>query len=645
MCGIVGVAGEHDPIWVRRMSAVLAHRGPDDHGVYHDPAGRVSLANRRLSIIDVEGGHQPMANEDGTLWVVFNGEIYNAPALRKRVQDRGHQLRTANADTEVLLHLYEDEGEEFLGRLNGMFAFVLYDAQRRQLFGARDRLGIKPLYYSAQPGRFAFASELKALLALPGMSRDVDRASVFHYMSLKYLPADRSIFQEIRRLPPGHWFRYDLASKRLTIQRYWQLSFVPEQGLSEAEWAQRLRETLRQATRRWTRSDVPIGCALSGGLDSAAVLGLAAEAGCLSLRTYALGVEGWPESVAELDLARETARRWGTEHHEWRVSPSELLDDLIPMVWHLDEPYGGGLPSWFVFKLLRRHVKVALTGTGGDELFGSYGKFHLLEARPLGRWVRQLRDGVADWRSGVRPLPALRGGERRRGKSLFQAFYFERMYYAADDIKRRLVFGRWAREIEDSSGMLEAIYKRTPSEAVRDRVAHLDFSTQLAEEFLLVTDRFSMAHSVEARVPLLDHEVVETVFRVPASLRTHPRDLKRLFRHSVADLVPASVQAAPKRGFVLPTGAWLRGPLRGLAETLLDPARLERQEFFQPAFYTEVVRPHLAGEADAADLVWTALMFQLWHVVFIEEEAVEAPVFTWQALCSRGARVHATGSA
>ena len=392
MCGIVGIAGQHDSEWVRRMNTVIAHRGPDDHGEYRSPDGLVSLAMRRLSIIDLHSGHQPMHNEDGTIWVVFNGEIYNTPEIRPWLEKRGHRFITTNSDTEVLLHLYEEKGPSFVDDLNGMFAFVLHDRTRNLLFGARDRMGIKPLYYSTSNGRFAFASELKSLLTLPFIGREIDHQSLFHYMTLLYVPDEDSIIENVHRVPPGHHFTYDLNTRQLALQRYWQLRFEADEHRSENEWAEILRVQLRSAVRRWSLSDVPIACSLSGGLDSSAIVGLLGELGYPKIKTYSLGFAGDEEqSWNEIDYARQVAHRWGTEHHEIILQPQDLLSDLVSMVWHLDEPYGGGLPSWYVFREMSRDVKVGLTGTGGDELFGNYGKFRIYETQELARTSLALR--------------------------------------------------------------------------------------------------------------------------------------------------------------------------------------------------------------------------------------------------------------
>lgn len=653
MCGIVGMAGKQEAAWLWAMNASQTHRGPDDSGEYRDAACEVALAMRRLSILDLEGGHQPMGNEDGTVWIVFNGEIYNSPELRAKLVAKGHRFSTKNSDTEVLLHLYQEKQEAMLDELNGMFAFVLYDKQRRQLFGARDRIGIKPLYYYQRPDLFAFASELKALLTLPVVEREVDIQSIFHYMTLLHVPGESSIFHGIKRLPPGHWFKFDLGTRQLTVRSYWKLNLHQVEERSEDEWCALIRHELREAVQRWMLSDVPVGCSLSGGIDSTAIVGLLHESGFDRIKTYSLGFAGADEAEwDELALAREVAERWGTEHREIIMQPEDLLDDLIPMVWHLDEPYGGGLPSWYVFRLMSEEVKVGLTGSGGDELFGNYGKFQAFETSPVVRAAfaypavskagRHLPQAAwSAWRKFVEMLPAsvLDSQRKQRLSELdklceapFGHYYYANQVYFSDRLKRETVFNGNGAAIDDTAAYLQRLYNEAAASNARDAIAYVDFQTQLPEEFLLMTDRFSMAHSLEARTPFLDHELVEKIFRIPASVRTRPDNLKYLLKKSVADLLPQSVRQAPKRGFVLPVKLWLRGQLRPLAERLLAPERLAQQDIFRPTFYASYVRPHLEGRADFTWQVWAALMFQLWHLVFVEQRSVEKPTYSWRDL-------------
>jgi len=613
MCGIVGLVGAGRSGDIGRMNSLLTHRGPDDSGEYQDPAAGVFLAMRRLSILDAEGGRQPMSNADGSLWIVHNGEIYNAPELRQNLTAQGVRFRSSHSDTEVLLHLYERKGEAMLEDLNGMFAFVLYDKKRRRLFGARDRFGIKPLYLMEQPNGLAFASELKGLLQLPGVRCQINPDSLFHYMSLLYVPGENSILQGIKRLPPAHQFTYDLTTQSLTTHPYWDLNVHAPKQRTEAEWVERIQIGLKEALRRWMLSDVPVGCSLSGGIDSSAIVGLLGEMG-YKVKTYSLGFTGEQEQAwNELPLARQVAKRWGTDHHELVMEPTDLLNDLLKMVWALDEPYGGGLPSWKVFQFMRRDVTVGLTGTGGDEIFGNYGKFMTYEGNPLGgigMYLRKMFGGTG--------RPTMRR-------------YFNRWYHLPDATKRELVFAAaGSSNSPQTAALLDTLYENSEAGNVRDGIAYVDFKTQLADEFLFMTDRFSMAHSLEARVPFLDHPFVEMVFQIPAEVRTQGRDPKYLLKKAVGDLLPPELLTARKRGFVIPAQLWLRQELRPLAETLLAKERLSRQGILQPEFYDRFVRPHLEGRADCTWQIWAALMFQLWHLVFIEERCTQAPTFTWQ---------------
>ncbi|MCC2643389.1 MAG: putative Asparagine synthetase (glutamine-hydrolyzing) [Nitrospira sp.] len=652
MCGIAGMVGTEASLCVRAMTQALVHRGPDDGGYYDDLPSKVSLGMRRLSILDLEHGRQPMANRDRSVWIVYNGEIFNSPDLRRQLEQRNHRFETANSDTETLLQLYEEKQEDMLADLNGMFAFVLHDKNRNILFGARDRLGIKPLYYTRNGLPFAFASELKSLLRMPGILRDLDRASLYHYLTLRFVPGTSSIIEGVSRLAPGHWFRYELDGGRFETHCYWRPSFSPQEDRSADEWSEIVRTELRNAVQRWTLSDVPVGCSLSGGLDSSSIVGLLAEAGHAQLKTYSLGFVGaGTESLDELPLAAKVAERWGTDHHELRLQPEDLLHDLLKMVWSLDEPYGGGLPSWYVFQFMRRDVKVGMTGTGGDELFGDYGRYIALERRIAGHKAETGRGHVAAWTEVCWPLvsslvdrlPHGIGGLRSRERwshwplvrrDPFRWDYVQAFYYFSDDMKRRDIFADpAAAPVHDTAELLRSYYRQSDSAQPRDALMHLAMRTQLPEEFLFMTDRFSMAHSLEARVPFLDHSFVELMMRIPPHIRTKPDDPKYLLRQAVRDLLPNELLQAPKRGFVIPTAQWLRGPLRPLAERLLSPARLAGQGLFRPEFHAQFVRPHLDGRADYHPQIWTVLMFQIWHSLYIEQALTDCPSFSWRELC------------
>ena len=636
MCGIVGLAGRSNFACLEVMNELITHRGPDDAGIFVDEEMHVGLAMRRLSILDLASGHQPMCNEDKSVWIVFNGEIFNSPELRNQLVNR-HVFKTENSDTEVLIHLYEECGESMVDVLNGMFAFVIYDQRKRILFGARDHTGIKPLYFFNELNQFAFSSEIKSLLSLPGFERSICQQSLYHYLSLRYVPGTESIFENITRLPAGCRFFYDLQTYKLDIESYWDLHFEAVKGVGEAEWCERIRHNLKEAAHRWTLSDVPIGCSLSGGLDSTAIVGLLSENGSSNIKTYSLGFEKPEEAgISELPLARQVAEKWGTDHHELILSPDALLDDLISMVWYLDEPYGGGLPSWYVFQFMSQDVKVGLTGSGGDELFGNYGKFYPMEKRGLAR-SRQAASRVIGWGGAhskfdydyweaIKAVCTVHFPKAyKHPLSLYEYLYFT-------DREKESLLVKTAGLVETVDFMANIGSKIDPRRA-RDQVMYFDFKNQLPEEFLMMTDRFSLAHSLEARVPFLDRQFVEFVLQIPASIRAQDGDPKGLLRKSIGDLLPNEVRDGAKRGFVVPTGLWLRGRLRKVVDRLLSEEYLEKQGIFRPDFYTRFVKPHLEGKAERGERIWPILMFQLWHLVFIKEACQSKPTFRLQDIC------------
>lgn len=574
---------------------VQHHRGPDATGIFRDEPLGISMAAGRLAIIDREHADQPMRSEDGRYTLVYNGEIYNSPELRKELERDGVRFKTDHSDTEVLLRLLMRDGLSCLSRLNGMFAFAFLDSAERTVLCARDRFGIKPFYYTLQDGRFLCASELKTVCSFPFVRREVNRQSLSHYLSLQYVPGEETILEGVKRLQSGHALTYRMDAKSVEVERWWDISFtksVPPKDLPSL-----IRESLDAAIQRWTLSDVPVAVALSGGLDSSAIVGSLASHG-RTVSTFSLGFEGKDESEwNELPLARLVAQKWGTEHEEIVLDPAVLMTDLPKMVWALDEPYGGGLPSWSVFKSMSERFKVAMTGTGGDELFGNYGK-----------WT-QLEGGILSVLFGARaPSP-----------TDFENHFVNRYYYFPEDEKREILPGARG---ESTAEFLFRVFSAAPSSNVRDRVAYTDMNTQLPEEFLMMTDRFSMAHSVEARTPFLDHEFASLVLSIPAEQRTSAGNLKGRLKKAVAPWLPRELLSARKRGFVIPLKQWIRGPLRPLCERLLDSDRLKQQGLIAPDFASRYLDPHIKGSADNTNKIWTMLMFQMWHSQYIEREGV-----------------------
>jgi asparagine synthase (glutamine-hydrolysing) len=591
VCGIAAIAGDVDRELMDELARSLQHRGPDGGGVFHGDGA--SLAARRLAILDLPGGDQPLVSDDGRSAIAFNGEIYNVRELKRSLEADGVRFRSDHSDTELVLRLYETRGLDALHDLNGMFAFAIVDGVRRKLVAARDRFGIKPLYYARTPRGFGLASELRTLLRFPGVEREVDHESLWHYLTLRFVPGQRSIFEGVRRVPPGHLLEVDLDTKEVEVRRWYRLRFVRDDVPARDEWVERLHDALRTAVARWSLADVPIACSLSGGLDSSSVVALLAESGARDLRTYTLGFD---DEADELPLARALASRYGTDHHELVVDARELLDDLPALVWSLDEPYGGGLPSWYVFREIARDVKVAHTGSGGDELFGNYRRFVPFERGRLAR---------------------LRPRDVRR-------YHMTPSYYFGDGEKRALL----VRDGPPTAELLQRVFDESGSRSARDSVLYLDVATQLPDEFLHMTDRFSMAHSLEARTPFLDHELVELVASIPPELRTSADDPKGLLRDAVRGLLTPAHLEAPKRTFVFPLARWLRAELRPLAERLLADEHLERQGIFRPGLAARYLTPHVEGRVDESERLWPLLMFQLWHLLYVEEALTDAPSFT-----------------
>jgi asparagine synthase (glutamine-hydrolysing) len=604
MCGILGVTHPSDLPLLQRMAGLIRHRGPDDYGEYIDGDTHIGLAMRRLSIIDLAGGRQPMCNEDQSIWVVFNGEIYNAIELRSRLIGRGHKFRTDHSDTEVLVHLYEDEAEEMLGYLNGMFAFAIYDRNRDQLFCARDRAGIKPLYYAHTGEHFAFASELKSLRVLPWVGTSLNTQALYDYMSLQFIPAPATILEGVSKLPAGHFLTLQRVENRLCLKRYWALAPKADESRSLNDWCEVVREKVTEAVRLQVQSDVPVACSLSGGLDSTAIVSLLTREGRDRIATYTVGFTNSDANYStDLFLARAAAHHWKTDHHEVLVDCGDLLDELPRMVWHMDEPYGGGLPSWYVFRAISAHFKVALTGTGGDELFGNYGKWRLHERPWWYAHLRSVRDAYR-WRAPRAILDGFRHGQGHR---------FHR--YLLDAVKDSIVFDRSViADCRPTERHLAKLWEGMGSDVdARGRVAAMDFQLQLPEEFLAVTDRFSMAHSVEARVPFLDHELIELVFSIPGGVRTANDDPKYLLRRLLRGLVPSEILKAPKQGFTFPLTAWTRGRLKDVIGDLLSPSALRQDGFFSEKCWYKMIEPHLRGTVDYTQQIWTLLMFHLWY--------------------------------
>lgn len=615
MCGISGLfhydRTQHPDTGVlEAMRAVSRHRGPDDCGVYTDgPAG---LAFNRLSIIDLSGGHQPMSNEDGTVWIVFNGEIYNFADLRDDLLTRGHRFRT-RSDTETIVHAWEEYGEEVAARLDGMFAFAIWDSRRQVLFGARDRLGIKPFYYSSDGVRFAFASEVKSLMQVPGTPRELDPAAVGEFLLRRYIVAPHTVLKGVYKLPPGHTVL--VTNQGPVVKRYWQPPLDEEEQISEPEAIEKAGTLLENAVRSHLVSDVPLGAFLSGGLDSSCVVGLMAKLGVRDIKTFSIGYDS---PVSELDYARIVADHFHTDHHELRLSAVEFSATLPKIVWYMDEPVGdpASIPLYYLAQFARKKVTVALSGEGSDEIFAGYPiynrmlQFESFNRVPLaGFWGRILSRAAGDTKIRKyaemlgRPLEWRYGGVG----GLFSRAQAERMRISN------------ARILDGVSAAYAQCHGRSPL----GRMSYVDLTTWLPDDLLVKADRMTMANSLELRVPFLDHHLVEFATRLPRRLRLRGGVTKYLLKKWAEPLLPRNIVYRPKAGFSVPTKSWFRGDLAGYArETLLANDSISRQ-FLSPVEIERLLAAHRFE--DRSEQIYSLLVFTHWcrEVANLQPHGVE----------------------
>ena len=620
MCGINGVfhyrGGIADPALVERQARLIRHRGPDDQGLWHE--GPVALGHRRLSIVDLSpGGHQPLANEDGTLWVTFNGELYNWPEVKGTLLARGHRFR-GGSDTEMLLHLYEEHGEGLLEHLRGMFAFGLYDRSRRRLLLARDRLGKKPLFYHDDGRRIVFASELKALLLDPSVPRELDEAALADYLTFQYVPSPATIWKGVRKLPPAHYLVCDERGAR--VARYWALPVEPDPGHPVEHYRERLRALLSEAVRVRLMSDVPLGAFLSGGIDSSLVTALMSRAVSEPVKTFSIGFE--EEDVSELEHARRVARHLGTDHHELIVRPQAL--ELLPrLVWQMDEPFADAsmIPTWHVARMARRHVTVALSGDGGDEAYAGYTtygwarRYAALDRLPAA--LRRLARGPAGWLPPDHPL----GRKLRRLALAPVDRHLEVMSHFPPRDLARLLSRELAARLGGHDPYLDARRHHARARAAVGDVAglpYLDAVTYMTDDVLVKVDRTSMLESLEVRCPLLDHRVLEFVGRIPFEYKLRGEVTKWILKEVASDLLPAEILARPKRGFGIPLDRWFGGDFGRLArEVLLDP-RARRRGWFDAAAVETLVTGARQGAERGVKQTWNLVCLELWAQSYLD---------------------------
>ena len=620
MCGIAGIVSlEGKPVFereVRDMCMSIAHRGPDDEGYYFGTG--VGLGMRRLSIIDVASGRQPVRNEDGTVWVVFNGEIYNFRELRRKLEGCGHVFYT-HTDTETIVHLYEEYGKRLVEHLRGMFAFALWDERKRQLLIARDRVGIKPLYYAETGGRLVFASELKSILQLPDVDRKLSWSALSHLFTFLSTPPEEAIIDGVHKLEPGHLLTATPGREPI-IERYWDLRFEPDYARKTGYFVDRVRELVDESVRLHMVSDVPVGAFLSGGIDSSAIVATAAGITAGPLKTFSIGFS--EPDYNELEYARVIAAKFRTDHQELTLGP-DALDELEDLAWQLDEPFGdsSAIPTYLVSRLASQSVKVVLSGDGGDELFAGYDKY-LVEQRersytPLPALVRSLLGRIS------RTMPSgMRGRNFLRHMSLAGA---ER-YLDACTLFRREDMKKLFRP--DIFELLAPYEPWRPNAACMESgnrnwlsaLQRLDVKNYLPLDILTKVDRMSMAHSIETRVPLLDHKLVEFAATIPPEMNLRDGTTKHVLKQAMRGILPDAIIDRPKRGFAIPLGYWFRGKLGAYVRDLLLGETAGRRGFFNRSYIEDLIAQHESGRNLDLQL-WTLISFELWARGFLDRGA------------------------
>jgi asparagine synthase (glutamine-hydrolysing) len=636
MCGIAGILfpGNAPPDargTIERMTTALRHRGPDEAGYHVD--GRAALGHRRLSIIDLKTGQQPLYNEDRSVCVVFNGEIYNFQEIRVRLIAAGHMFRT-NSDTETIVHAYEEWGEECVTRFRGMFAFAIRDQRQDRLFLARDRFGKKPLFYAWYDGRFVFASEMKAILADPAFVRQIDDEALAAYFTFSYVPAPLTIFRGIRKLPPASVLTVEAGRAR--ERQYWDVSFAPSRNRTEADIIEEFKHRMSEAVSVRLMSEVPLGAFLSGGIDSSAVVAFMAQASASPVNTFTIGFSGDTGSFDdERKYARMVASRYGTNHRELEVRPA--LSGLVErIVRSFDEPFAddSAIPSYFVCQMARRHVTVALSGLGGDEAFCGYERYLGFY---LSQWFTRLplflRSNVIAPFVDRLPEPSSGGNRINHAKRFVRSAvedearrYLGYVQKVGVSYRNRLFADNGSRYRAAGAAVEDrflARYRNANADEPLDRVFYCDVKTYLPDDILALTDRLSMCHSLEVRVPFLDHELFEFSATIPSEVKLKWLRKKSLLKKALKDLLPAPVLAHRKQGFVGPLPRWLRSELRGYVLEVLSPRNLARHGLFDAETVARILSDHFEGRETNDILIWALVVFQAWFDSYIDENVSE----------------------
>jgi asparagine synthase (glutamine-hydrolysing) len=622
MCGICGLIAKNnqpmDETLIVKMCDQIVHRGPDDDGIYYGDTAHLGF--RRLSIIDLEGGHQPLSNEDGTVWIIFNGEIYNYQTLRRSLLDRGHQFKT-DADTEVIVHLYEEKGPDCVKELRGMFAFAILDTRNQQLFAARDYFGIKPFYYVDTGEHIAFGSEIKSLLQVPGVKREVNLQSVWNYLTFQYVPEPDTMFQQIKKLPPAH--RMIVKDGNITIDRYWEAAFHPDESKPLSYFVEGTRELLKESVKVHMNSDVPRGAFLSSGVDSSSVVALLRK--MEQVKTFTVGFEG-AGGLSEIEYARETARILGTEHRDVIISADTYLDHLSKLAYYQDEPVAdpSAIALYFVAELASRYITVVLSGEGADEIFGGYTIYREpLSLRMFDYIPPSMRRSLGSF---AQYLPEGMKGRSffMRGSKPVQERFVGNAYIFTDDAKREFV-----KINPDVAGFMKPFditgqyYKRVEGYDDVTKMQYVDIHTWLAGDILMKADKMTMANSLELRVPFLDREVFEFAATIPMKYRLMNNTTKFVLREAVKDILPQEVSSRKKLGFPVPMRKWLRNEFYEWARQVIESSQTDY--LFDKNYVLKLLADHKAEVRDNSRKVWTILMFMLWHQIYIEQTVTYQP--------------------
>lgn len=636
MCGICGkiyhaADKKVDEALVKKMSSVLNHRGPDDEGVY--VKRNVGLGHKRLSILDLtSAGHQPMSNEDGSIWIVFNGEIYNYLQLRDTLQAKGHTF-SSHTDTETIIHLYEDKGVECVHDLRGMFAFAIWDENKQRLFLARDRAGKKPLVYTHTNEGLLFASEIKSLLIDPSVKNDIDYSSLHHYLTYQYVPGPLTIFKGINKLPPAHILVYQRGN--ITIKRYWKLSYQNKLQLpSVKDYGARFLEVFQEAVRIRLRSDVPLGAFLSGGIDSSLVVAMMSKLMDYPVKTFSIGFE--EEDYNELKYARIIANKYETDHHEFIVKP-DAIEILPKLIWHYNEPFAdsSAIPTYYVSKVTREYVKVALNGDGGDESFAGYERYLADKLADYYRFIPKFfREQIIKKALNYIPYSTNRRNFFRRLKRFIKGIsevperrYVRWICFFDNEMKDDLYTPSFKEEVNDidSVDLTVEWYKKTDAKAFIDKTLFVDVMSYLPEDLLVKVDIASMANSLEARSPFLDHKVMEFAASLPSDLKLRGIETKYLLKHTLSDILSKEILGRRKMGFGVPLDVWFRKELKEMAYDVLLDKRCTERGYFEREAIQRMLDEHVSEKYDHSYRIWALLFLELWHKMFIDG-TIEKPL-------------------